>query len=271
MVTLAVLAGATIEGGRSGWTSLPVLVGYAVVLAGLGAFLTIEARRSHPMLPLTLFRRPAFSAAASIGLLLNIAFYGLIFVLSLFFQRQQGRSALETGLLFAPMTAVVLATNIAAGRLARAIGPRHVIELGALLAAGACAALLGTQRHTPYAAMVTQLVVLGASIGLIVPVMTAELLGSVDRSHSGVASGTLNTMRQTGSVVGVALFGSLVGSASDIAGGLHAALAISIGLLAATGLLAQGMERSRETGAERPAGVSSGGASGARGCGRSQS
>jgi DHA2 family methylenomycin A resistance protein-like MFS transporter len=194
------------------------------------------------MLPLGLFRRPTFSAAASIGLLLNIAFYGLIFVLSLFFQRQQGHSALETGLLFAPMTAVVLAANIAAGHLARVIGPKRVILLGSLLAAVACAALLNAGQHTPYAAMVTQLVTLGASIGLIVPVMTSELLGSVERSRSGIASGTLNTMRQTGSVVGVALFGSLLnGSVSDIAGGLHVALLISVGLLGAIGLFAQAM------------------------------
>lgn len=90
--------------------------------------------------------------------------------------------------------------------------------------------------------MVTQLVALGASIGLIVPVMTSELLGSVERSRSGIASGTLNTMRQTGSVVGVALFGSLLSSSgSDIAGGLHIALLISVGLLMATGLLARGI------------------------------
>jgi MFS transporter, DHA2 family, methylenomycin A resistance protein len=237
-----VFAAATIEGGRSGWTSLPVLGGYSLAVAGLATFLAIEARSAHPMLPLELFRRPTFSAAASIGLLLNIAFYGLIFVLSLFFQRQQGRSALETGLLFAPMTAVVLVSNIAAGRLVCVMGPRKVILLESLLAAGACAALLNAASHTPYAAMVAQLVVLGASLGLIVPVMTSELLGSVERSRSGIASGTLNTMRQTGSVVGVALFGSLVNSSvSGIAGGLHAALLISTVLLGATGLLARGI------------------------------
>jgi MFS transporter, DHA2 family, methylenomycin A resistance protein len=74
-------------------------------------------------------------------------------------------------------------------------------------------------------------------VGLIVPLMTSELLGSVDQSKSGIASGTLNTMRQTGSVVGVALFGSLIATAG-IAGGLHASLAISIALLLSTGALA---------------------------------
>ena len=74
-----------------------------------------------------------------------------------------------------------------------------------------------------------QLVAIGFGIGLIVPVMTASLLGSVERTRSGVASGTLNTARQTGSVIGVALYGSLIASGS-LAGGLHVALLISIGL-----------------------------------------
>src|SRR5262249_14181775 len=160
-------------------------------------------RTRRPMLPLRLFRKRTFSAAAAVGLVLNVAFYGLIFVLSLFFQRVQGRSALATGLAFAPMTGVVMATNVWAGHAAARLGPRRVMMCGAALAALACATLLGVDSATPYGAMVVQLVVLGGAVGLIVPLMTSELLGSVDRSQSGIASGTLNTMRQTGSVVGV--------------------------------------------------------------------
>ena len=95
------------------------------------------------MLPLGLFRKRSFSLAAGIGLSLNIAVYGLIFVLSLFFQREQGRSALETGLALAPMTAIVMATNVFAGRLAQRFGARHVMLFGAALAVVACAGLLG--------------------------------------------------------------------------------------------------------------------------------
>jgi len=139
------------------------------------------------------------------------------------------------------MTGVVMATNVAAGRLARRAGPRAVVVGAALLAAAACAALLPTGQDTPYAALVVQLVAFGASVGLIVPLITSELLGSVDRARSGVASGTLNTMRQTGSVIGVALFGSLVG-ASGLTGGLHGALTISVGLLAVCAALATVMD-----------------------------
>ena len=82
----------------------------------------------------------------------------------------------------------------------------------AILMAVSLAGLLVVDASTGYAALLVQFVVLGAGLGLIVPAMTAALLGSVDRTRSGVASGTLNTARQTGSVIGVALFGSLIGS-----------------------------------------------------------
>ena len=104
VLALATLAAATIAGGQGGWGRPGVIAGYAVAAVAFAAFLLWEARSARPMLPLGLFRDRTFSAAAAIGLLLNIAFYGLIFVLSLFFQRDQGRSALATGLAFAPMT-----------------------------------------------------------------------------------------------------------------------------------------------------------------------
>src|SRR4051795_3420705 len=218
ILALGALAAALVEGGRAGWTEPAVLAGYAVALAALGAFVAIEARSAAPMLPLGFFRSRTFSAASAMGLLLNIAVYGLIFVLSLYFQRAQGRSALATGLAFAPMTGIVMATNVGAGRLARSIGARRVMLLGAALAAAGCFGLLFVGAATPYLAMVVQLVAFGAGVGLVVPLMTSELLGSVDRARSGATSGTLNTMRQTGSVIGVALYGSLVAGSAGVGG-----------------------------------------------------
>jgi DHA2 family methylenomycin A resistance protein-like MFS transporter len=229
VLALALLAAAIIQD--------PIF--YPPAALALAAFLLTEARTRRPMLPLGLFRRRSFSLGAAIGLSVNIAIYGLLFVLSLFFQRVQHRGALETGVVFAPMTGVVMATNVYAGRLARRFGARRVMLFAAALAAAGCAGLLGVDASTPYGAMVVQMVVLGAAIGLIVPLMTSALMGSVDRSQSGIASGTLNTLRQTGSVVGVALFGSLI--ATSLVGGLHVALAISIALLLTTGALAASM------------------------------
>jgi MFS transporter, DHA2 family, methylenomycin A resistance protein len=179
---------------------------------------------------LSLFRARTFSAAAAIGLLINIAFYGLIFVFSLYFQRGQDLSPLQTGLAFAPSTLAVLIANLLAGRADTRFGPRRVIAAGSLLMAGALAALLGAQDSTPYVGLVAQLMVLGFGIGLVVPAITTLLLASVDRSRSGIASGTLNSARQTGSVIGVALFGALIAGSGRLTDGLHVALAISVAL-----------------------------------------
>lgn len=227
ILALAVLAGATIEGGAHGFSDPPVLGGYVVAVTSGVAFVLLERKSEHPMLPLRLFRSAAFSAASAQGLLINVAFYGLIFVFSLFFQRGQHLSAIQTGLAFAPATAAILAANLLAGRADARFGPRRTMAAGSLLMAAGCATLLGARAATPYTALVTQLVAFGFGLGLIVPAMTATLLGSVERSRSGIASGTLNTARQTGSVIGVGLFGSLI-TGGRLVSGLHLALAISL-------------------------------------------
>jgi MFS transporter, DHA2 family, methylenomycin A resistance protein len=245
VVSLATLAAATIEGGALGFADPAVLAGFALALLAGGAFVAIEARTAQPMLALGLFRSPTFSCAAAIGLLINIAFYGLIFLLSLFFQRAQHLSSLQTGLAFAPMTAAVMLANLLAGRGALARHPRRMITCGTVLMAAGCAALLGAGAHSSYPTLAGQLVSIGVGVGLIVPAMTSSLLGSVERSRSGVASGTLNSARQTGSVIGVALFGSLIDGGERIVPGLHLALAISVGLLVGAGILASGVNRTK--------------------------
>jgi MFS family permease len=103
-----------------------------------------------------------------------------------------------------------------------------VIAAGALISAAGCAALLGIADATPYWAIGPQLATIGGGLGLLVPPLTSALLGSVDKSRSGVAAGVLNATRQTGSVLGVALFGSLLGAAAAFTTGVRIALVISI-------------------------------------------
>ena len=243
VVCLTALAAATIEGGTLGFADGRVLAGFALAVAAAAAFVAIESKRARPMLPLGLFRSPSFSVSAAMGALVNVAFYGLIFVLSLYFQRGQHLSSLQTGLAFAPMTAAIMAANLLAGRASHFLGQRRTIAAGALPMAVGCAALLGAGRHTPYAALVIQMLVIGFGLGLIVPAMTAALLSSVDRTRSGVASGILNSSRQTGSMIGVALFGSLIAGSGRLVPGLHIALAISTGLVLAVAALTTGIAK----------------------------
>jgi MFS transporter, DHA2 family, methylenomycin A resistance protein len=237
ILALGSMAAAMILSGKLGWSSPWVESGLVLSLAALAAFAGIESKTKRPMLPVSLFKSRTFSATTLIGLFVNTAFYGLIFVLSLLFQQQQGYSALTTGLAFLPMTGAIVATNLCAGRLAEWIGPARLILFGALLLAGGCIGLLWINRQTGYLALAAQLVSMGAGLGLVVPPMTSSLLGSVDRSRSGIASGSLNSMRQAGSVIGVSLFGSLIAGEGRFFPGLHAALLVSAGLLLAGGAL----------------------------------
>jgi MFS transporter, DHA2 family, methylenomycin A resistance protein len=233
IAALGCLAGAIIEGGSLGWGHPAVIAGFvaSAILAVL--FVLQERRAAQPMLPLSLFAHRAFALTSLVGLLVNIAFYGLIFVFSLYFQHVNAMSPFMTGLAFVPMMGAVLPVNLVAARVAERIGAPVTIAAGAVMAAAGCMALLGIQPGTTYWATCAQLIVIGAGLGLLVPPLTSTLLGSVEKSRSGIAAGTLNATRQTGSVLGVALFGSLIGQSDAFIAGAHASLMISAGLLLA--------------------------------------
>jgi len=231
IAALACLAGAIIEGGTLGWSHRLVFAGFAAA-AGLAIlFVWQEGRAAQPMLPLSLFRRRMFALTALVGLLVNVAIYGLIFVFSLYFQRINGLSPFATGLAFVPMLGAVLPVNLIAPRVAERIGAPATIAAGAALSAFGCLALLGMAPGTSYWAVCAQLIALSAGLGLLVPPLTSTLLGSVEKSRSGIAAGVLNATRQTGSVLGVALFGSLAGQAGAFMAGVHQSLMISACLL----------------------------------------
>ena len=132
----------------------------------------------------------------------------------------------------------ITVSNIASGWLQHRFGATRVLATGSCVVAAACAGMLGAGPDTAYGAIVVQLTALGAGAGMVVPTVTAQVLSSVPRSRSGVASGSLNTLRQTGSAVGVALFGSLLAGGDGFVPGVHASFAISIGLALAVAALA---------------------------------
>src|SRR5260221_13561498 len=131
------------------------------------------------------------------------------------------------------MMGVVLPANLVAARVSERIGAPATIAVGATLSAAGCLALLGLEPGTSYFGIGAQLTVIGGGLGLLVPPLTSTLLGSVEKSRSGIAAGVLNATRQTGSVLGVALFGSLVSQSAAFMAGLHASLTIAAGALIA--------------------------------------
>jgi MFS transporter, DHA2 family, methylenomycin A resistance protein len=237
IVALGALAGAIIESGARGFTHPLVLAGFALCTTATVLFLWQEQRARQPMLPLALFRRGLSAVSALDGLLVNVAFYGLIFVLSLYFQDVNGRSAFATGLAFVPMMGAVLPANLLAPRLAERLGAPAVIAGGAIIAAAGCLGLLGLAAETRYWTIIVQLLAMGGGLGLLVPPLTASLLGSVEKSRSGIAAGVLNATRQTGSVLGVAVFGAVISRSSDFLAGARWTLVAAALVLAAAAIV----------------------------------
>ena len=228
---LGALAGAIIEGGGLGWQHPLVVSAFAAAAVLAALFVWRESRTAQPMLPLSLFSHRLFTLTTIVGLLVNIAIYGLIFVLSLYFQRINGLSAWWTGLAFVPMLGAVLPVNLLAPRLAERIGAGPTIVIGACVSAFGCLGLLWIEAGTSYWAICAQMIAISGGLGLLVPPLTSTLLGSVEKARSGIAAGVLNATRQTGSVLGVALFGSLIAGEGAFVQGLHLALVISAAVL----------------------------------------
>lgn len=211
-LALVALTGAITQASAFGWSNGWVLGGMSGGGMGIVALLLVETRSAHPMMPLSIFKNRRFSVPVAIGFLVNFAFYGLIFVLSLFFQFVQKRSALETGLAFVPMTAVIIVVNLAAGRLNERWGLRSTLVVGLLASGLGYLLLLGTDAGSLYVMMVPGFVLAGTGIAMVVPALMAAALSSVESERAGVASGILNAVRQVGGAIGVALFGSLIGT-----------------------------------------------------------
>lgn len=235
IVALGCSVAVLIEVAKRGWASAPIMAGVAAAVAGWVAFVAIERRRLRPMLPLQLFREPIFSASVFVSLVSGLVFYGLLFLLSVYFQEGRGWQSLRTGLAFLPLTVMVTAGSFSAGKLSAAYGPRRVVVAGFLLYAAGFGGLLALADGASYWRVALCFPAIGFGAGVITPAATAALLGAIDKTHVGVAAGMLNASRQSGSAFGVAIFGLLMGAVQPVAIGLRVAvcLAIALSLLAA--------------------------------------
>ena len=233
VAAMLAVSGATFAAIEGGAGSVPAgLVGAAVCVVSAIMFVRAERRSPHPAVPLHLFRSVPVTVYVATGFALNFAFYGIVFVLTLFFQDQRGVPPMTAGLMFVPMTGFVMAANLLAGKLTTRFGPRPPMIVGQLVQAAGLLGLVSVSRATPTAVILVLLVPLGIGAGLAVPPLTTALLDTVDAERAGLASGLLNAARQLGGAVGVALSGALVGI--GFVAGMRLALLGSAALLLAT-------------------------------------
>lgn len=233
-LALFLLTGAVIEAGARGWPDPLVLAGFAVAAIVGIAFFKIEAMTAKPMLPLGLFRLPGFSAAAFVGTVISLTFFGLVFVLSLYFQQVRGYSPAMAGLAFLPLTAVIMLANIAGGQLGARVGFWPPMVAGMLIAAAGngLLAFLRLDSTAPFLPIALGLFLISVGTGVAAPAMMSAALAKVEHARSGTASAVLTTARQVGGAVGIALFGAFVaGGAQNIPAGSTLVFIVSTILL----------------------------------------
>ncbi|MDR6378073.1 MFS transporter [Paraburkholderia caledonica] len=239
IVALTAFVAAVIEWRPLGLSHPLVAGGFVLAALAGSAFVAVEARASAPMLPLSLFAGRSFSAAVLFGICVNMTYYGMVFVLSLYLQRVRGYTALQAGLAFLPLTGGFLISNVASGWVVGRFGVRVPMIAGAITAGLGYGLLHLVDGSTPLLGLLLPFLLIPSGMGLAVPAMTTAVLASAQASRAGTASAVLNTARQAGGAVGVAAFGALASgaAATQIVSGMQAATAISVGLLAFAGVI----------------------------------
>lgn len=231
------LIGAIIETPRLGFGHGLVLGGFGLSAVCAVAFARVQSRLAQPMLPLILFRLPNFSIALLSALAISVAYYGLIFVMSLYLQQFAGYTPLQAGLAYVPLTVAFIAANLLGGRLLARHGFRVAIMSGLVLCASGFAWLGRLGHDESYLWIAPAFLAIPAGMGLAMPATTTMILASVDRSWSGTAAAVLNAVRQTGAALGVALCGLLLADAGRIDVGLRIVCVVCmVGLLLSAGL-----------------------------------
>ena len=219
--------------------SWPLGVGGAAVLV---AFVLVEARRRHPMLPLGIFRSRQFSSANLVTLFVYAGLSAVLFMIGLVLQQALGYSPLEAGAATFPITIIMLTFSARAGALAQRIGPRWPMTIGPAIIAGGLLAMTRIEPGRTYQLSVLPAVVLfSAGLALTVAPLTATVLAAADASHAGVASGVNNAVARVGGLLAVASVPLIAGfspthavSPGELVDGFHTTL-VGAAILVAIG------------------------------------
>jgi DHA2 family methylenomycin A resistance protein-like MFS transporter len=230
IIALGTLISVLIEGQALGWSSPLIVTGIVITIGAWATFLTVETRSTHPMLPLVFFRSGIFAGSTFVSMVSAFVFYGLLFVTSLYYQEIRGYSPLSAGLAFLPMTAMVAIGSMTSNRLVKLCGTRYSMCLAfGLYTVGAVWMLLTTPASNYWLAVIPMLMI-GFAAGFVSPAATAPAMETVANHRGGVAAAVLNSARQTGAALGVAISGTLVATLHPFEIGMHAVLWIVTGV-----------------------------------------
>lgn len=248
-----------VRGPADGWSDSVVLTSLFAGGALLAGFVLHGSRAANPMLPMRLFRSPAFAGINAASLLMFLGMFGSIFLLSQYLQGVQGYSPTEAGLRMLPWTGMPMLVAPIAGILSDRIGGRPVVTTGLFLQAVGLAYMAFAATTDPsYAVQLPGLIISGVGMALYFAPASNLVMSSVLPREQGIASGANNALREVGGALGIAVMSSIFAgqggyqSAQSFVDGLRPALLTGAGfvVLAAVATL---LIPSRRRGAGTPA------------------
>jgi EmrB/QacA subfamily drug resistance transporter len=209
-VGLFALTYGLIEANTYGWASGRIVGAFALAAVALVAFVLLERRQRAPMLDLGLFRNGTFAGANLVLLLVALAMFGVFFFLSLYMQNILGYSPLEAGATFLPMTGLIIFIAPLAGRLSDRLGSRWLLTGGMALIAVQLLYFSRLGVHEDFWSLVPGMLLGGVGMAAVMAPASAAALSGVSVEKAGVGSAVLNSSRQLGGSIGVALMGAIM-------------------------------------------------------------
>ncbi|WP_327321961.1 MFS transporter [Streptomyces sp. NBC_01210] len=223
IVSIGSLVYATIEGPHFGWGAGPVT---AAVVAGVGlvAFVAWELRHPHPMLDVRKFRLRPFTGSMIAVFFFFFGTFGAIYYSTQYLQFILGYDPLETGVRLLPLAGAVFVGAAVTGRLTPKLGVKPMVVTGMVIGTVGVFLLTQIDKGSTYTDFLAPMMMLGFAIGLSVSPATDTIMDSFPESELGVGGGANDTSLELGGSLGIALLGSLLGTAyrdelADLVGG----------------------------------------------------
>ncbi|SEE75228.1 drug resistance transporter, EmrB/QacA subfamily [Streptomyces sp. 3213] len=203
---------AVVRAGEDGWGATPTLVSFALAGLALVCFVLVERRVAHPLLDLALLRKPAFVGVMAGGLAFNGVAFGGVPYLSIWLQTVLGMSPVRGGLTLLPLTGAAVVVSVLAGKLLHGVPSRLTVGGGLLLIGTGCFCQAVLGAGSDWTALVPGLALVGVGTGLVAPGIAGAALAAVPTERAGMAGGAVNTVRQLGYALGVAVSGTVLTS-----------------------------------------------------------
>lgn len=212
IVSLTALLYAIIEAPAEGWGEPRIMATLVAGVVLLVAFVLWERHSSHPMLDVTFFKNPRFSAASGSITVVFFAMFGSIFLLTQYFQFVLGYAPLETGIRMLPFAGTMMVVAPTSARVVERVGTKITVTTGMSLVTFGLVSMSLLQVDSSYGQVAWRLMVMAAGMGLTMAPATDSVMGSLPLGKAGVGSAVNDTTRQVGGALGVAIIGSVLAS-----------------------------------------------------------